>query len=117
MRSNPVVWIGSSYDALLAFPEDVIDEFGYALYRAQIGELSEKAKPMRGALRDVVEIVSRDAGGTFRLIYTVKLGGFVYVLHAFQKKSKYGIETPKFELELIERRLREARMKHEKRDR
>lgn len=117
MRSNPVVWIGSSYDALRAFPEDVQDEFGFALFRAQIGELSEKAKPMRGALRDVIEIVSRTAGGAFRLMYTVKLGGFVYVLHAFQKKSKHGIGTPKIELDLIERRLREARTKHENRDR
>jgi len=50
---------------------------------------------MRGLLRDVVEIVASDPGGTYRLMYTVKLGEVIYVLHAFQKKSKRGSETPK----------------------
>jgi len=90
---KPVVWIGASYDDLRAFPEDVQDD-----------------------LRDVVEIVASDPGGTYRLMYTVKLGEVIYVLHAFQKKSKRGSETPKAELELIERRLRIARIKHENRD-
>ena len=66
--------------------------------------------------RDVVEIVASDPGGTYRLVYTVKLGEVIYVLHAFQKKSKRGSETPKAELELIERCLRIARIKHENRD-
>jgi phage-related protein len=113
---KPVVWIGASYDDPLAFPEDVKDDFGYALYLGQTGELSDKAKPMRGVLRDIVEIVTSDPGGTYRLMYTVKLGKVIYVLHAFQKKSKRGSETPKAELELIERRLRIARIKHENRD-
>ena len=62
MNLKPVVWIGASYDDLLAFPEDVQDDFGYALYLGQTGELSDKAKPMRGALRDVVEIVAFGSG-------------------------------------------------------
>jgi len=116
VEPKPVFWIGSSYDDLRALPEDVQDDFGYALYQSQIGEVSKKAKPMRGALREVTEIVADDAGGTFRLMYTVKLGDAVYVLHAFQKKSKHGIATPKSELDLIERRLRVARMDHEQQD-
>jgi phage-related protein len=63
------------------------------------------AKLMRGSLRDVVEIVAIDADGRYRLMYTVKLGEAVYVLHAFQKKSKREIATPKNELELIELRV------------
>ena len=105
-----MVWIGASYDDLRAFPKDVQDDLGYALYLGQTGELSDKAKPMRGILRDVVEIVASDPGGTYRLMYTVKLGEVIYVLHAFQKKSKHGSETPKAELDLIERRLRIARI-------
>jgi len=89
---------------------------GYALYLAQIGERSAKAKSMSGSLRDVMEIVAVDADGTYRLMYTVELAGIVYVLHAFKKKSKHGIATPKSEIELIERRLRIARIKHGKRD-
>lgn len=117
MELKPVVWIGSSYDDLRALSEDVQDDFGYALYLSQIGEVSPKAKAMRGVLREVTEIVADDTGGTFRLMYTVKLGDLVYVLHAFQKKSKHGIATPKPELDLIERRLRVARTDHEARNR
>ncbi len=58
--------------------------------------------------RRVIEIVSDHQGGTFRTVYTVRFAGVVYVLHAFQKKSKMGRETPKTEIELIDRRLREA---------
>ncbi len=47
-------------------------------------------------------------GDTFRAVYTLRLAGAVYVLHAFQKKSKTGRETPRRDVELIERRLREA---------
>jgi len=113
LEFRPVVWIGSAYADLCALPENVQDEFGYALYQSQLGELSKKAKPLQGILRDVVEIVTNDSDGTYRLMYTVKLDKIVYVLHAFQKKSKRGIATPKSDLELIERRLRIARMKHE----
>ena len=116
MNPKPVVWIGTSYDDLREFPSDVQDDLGYALYLAQIGELAEKAKPMHGSLRDILEIVAIDADGTYRLMYTIKLGDAVYVLHAFQKKAKRGIATPKNEIELIERRLRIARIKHGNRD-
>jgi phage-related protein len=113
---KPVIWIGSSLDDLRTFPEDIQDDLGYSLYRAQTGEFSEKAKRMQGNLRDVVELVATDSAGTFRLIYTVKLGDVVYVLHAFKKKAKHGIATPQNEIELIARRLRLARMLHENQD-
>ena len=56
----------------------------------------------------VVEVVADHRGDTFHAVYTVRFADAVYVLHAFQKKSKTGRETPKAEMELIERRLREA---------
>jgi phage-related protein len=55
-----------------------------------------------------MEIVSDHRGNSYRCIYTVRFSGPVYVLHAFQKKSKKGRETPKAEIELIQQRLREA---------
>jgi phage-related protein len=66
---------------------------------------------MRGDLRDVVEIRTYSERGdrTFRAVYTVALGDIVYVLHAFQKKSKKGVETPKTDLSLIRQRLKHAR--------
>jgi phage-related protein len=56
----------------------------------------------------VLEIVSDFDGNTFRAVYTIRIKGVIYVLHAFQKKSKTGIKTPQAELDKIKRRLREA---------
>ena len=56
----------------------------------------------------VVEIVEDYDGSTFRAVYTVRFADVVYVLHAFQKKSKKGIETPKGDIDLIKRRLKLA---------
>jgi phage-related protein len=55
-----------------------------------------------------VEVVKEYRGDTFRAVYTVRFAEAVYVLHAFQKKSKSGRETPRLDIELIKRRLREA---------
>jgi phage-related protein len=72
------------------------------------------AKPGQGHRgAGVLEIVDDFDGDTFRAVYTVRLAGAIYVLHAFQKKSKHGIATPKTELDLIERRLKQAREDYE----
>ena len=52
---------------------------------------------------------------TYRAVYTVKFAGAVYVLHAFQKKSKKGIKTPPAEMNVIRRRLKAAEEHHEER--
>jgi len=56
----------------------------------------------------VVEIVDDFDGDTFRAVYTVRFADVVYVLHAFQKKSKKGIETPKSDIDLVKQRLKLA---------
>jgi phage-related protein len=111
--AKAVEWIASARADLKRFPAEVQDAFGYALYQVQLGETPPNAKPLRGPLRDVVEIAEQGSGGTYRLVYTVKIGDVVYVLHAFQKKSRRGIATPKAELDLIAQRLRKARADHE----
>lgn len=60
-------------------------------------------------------MVEDHAGDTYRAVYTVRFEGTVYVLHAFQKKAKKGISTPKTDIELIRRRLREAEAVHRQR--
>lgn len=82
---------------------------GYALYAAQQGGKHRDAKPLKGfGGAGVLEIVSDFDGDTFRAIYTVRLAGSVYVLHAFQKKSRSGRETTKTDMTLIASRLRDA---------
>ena len=82
---------------------------GYALYQAQIGGKNTNAKPLHGfGGAAVLEIVANKMGDTFRAIYTVKFATAIYVLHAFQKKSKSGIKTPTEDIKLIEQRLKVA---------
>ncbi len=107
---KPVEWVGSSLDNLKEFPDDVRQTVGYALYLAQCGEKYPSAKPLKGFKGSgVLEVVEDFDGDTYRAVYTVKLAGVVYVLHAFQKKSKQGIATPKQDVELIKTRLRRAK--------
>lgn len=104
-----IVWIGSSRSDLKSFPDEVRKTIGYALYRAQVGGKFPSAKPLKdfgGA--SVIEIVDDYFGDTYRAVYTVKFSEVVYVLHAFQKKSKKGIATPKTEIDLIKKRLKIA---------
>ena len=106
---KPVSWITSSYKDFREFPDPVQDAMGYALYQAQIGLKHGSAKPLKGfGGAGVLEIVADHVGDTFRAVYTVKFATAVYVLHAFQKKSKSGIKTPTEDLELIRRRLKAA---------
>lgn len=106
---KPVEWVGSSLEDLKKFPEEVRQDIGYALYLAQCGEKHPSAKPLKGFKgAEVLEAVENFDGDTYRVVYTVNLAGVLYVLHAFQKKSKQGIATPKQDLELIEARLKRA---------
>jgi phage-related protein len=114
---KPLVWIGSSLDDLSGFPDEVKQVMGFAIHLAQIGQKHSDAKPLRGnpAFRGagVLEIVDRCGGDAYRAVYTVNFGGVVYVLHAFQKKSKKGIETPLQDIRRIKERLREAKLHYE----
>ena len=83
------------------------------LYAAQQGDTNPAAKPLKGfGGASVMEIVSEDQRGAWRAVYTIRFAEAVYVLHAFQKKSKRGIATPQQEIELIKRRLAEAAKRH-----
>ncbi len=105
---KPVTWMGDSLARLHAFPPTVQDEIGYALYLAQIGEKHLSAKPLKGLGSGVLEVVSDHRGDTFRAVYTVRFHERVYVLHAFQKKSKKGIATPQPDIDLLRQRLARA---------
>ena len=79
---------------------------GFCLICGANGETDPSAKPMKGfGGASVMEIVAPFLGDTWRAVYTVRFQDVVYVLHAFQKKSKSGRATPKKELELIRQRL------------
>jgi len=82
---------------------------GFNLRLAQEGTMGENCKPLKGFHgAGVIEIIDSDPSGTFRVVYTVKIADRVFVLHAFQKKSKQGIATPKREMDLIAKRFKQA---------
>jgi len=111
---KPVEWVGSSLDDLRAFPREVRRDFGQALFEAQVGGRHPAAKPLSGfGGAGVLEIVSDYDGNAYRGIYTVKFGQTVYVLHAFQKKSKRGAKMPTRDRNLIDSRLKIAAAHHQ----
>ena len=113
-QPKPVRWIGSSREDVRAFPEQVRLRVGGALWEAQLGRKAPWAKPLRGfGGAGVLEVVDDHDGDTYRAVHRVRFAGAVYVLHAFQKKSKSGIATPRHEIGLIEQRLKRAREDHE----
>jgi phage-related protein len=113
-RLKPLRWVGSSKQDLSGFPEEVRRRIGGALWEAQTGRKAPYAKPLKGfGHAGVLEIRDDFDGNTFRVVYTVRFATAVYVLHAFQKKSKRGIATPKAELDLIAQRLKRAKEDYE----
>lgn len=108
-REKPLIWIGSSHKDLMRLPVPVRKFFGFALSFAQRGERHDFARALSGfGDACVLEIVERDADGTYRAVYTLRFDAAVFVLHAFQKKSRRGIETPKADLQIIRDRLKIA---------
>jgi phage-related protein len=109
VKATPLKWIGSSKEDLIQFPGEVRKAMGHALHLAQINLKPPNAKPLRGfGGASTLEVVEDHDGNTYRAVYTVKFQGVVYVLHAFQKKSKKGIATPKHDIDLIKTRLKAA---------
>ena len=109
LERKQVAWLGSTARDIAGFPIEAKLKLGTALRIAQEGGTHASAKPMKGELREVVEIAALCEDGTYRLMYTAKLGDTIYVLHAFQKKAHRGIATPKHDLDVIAQRLRAAK--------
>ncbi len=116
-EEKPLVWIGTTLQDLRKFPKQVRCEIGYALDVAQNGGKADHVKPLKGIVTGsgILEVIERFDGDTYRAVYTVRLEGIVYALHAFKKKSKKDIKTPKSEIDLIKMRYKRAVMEHERR--
>jgi phage-related protein len=108
LREKPLYGVASAKKDYQTFPDEVQDDMGYALGLAQFGGKHPKAKPWKGEGTGVFEIVEDHRGDTYRAVYTVRFAEVVYVLHAFQKKSKSGIKTPQEDVNLIAERLKRA---------
>ena len=106
---RPVIWLGNSKKNLRDFPDGAQKLLGDELQLIQFGGMPRDAKPFKGVGSGVVEIALRYASDAYRIVLALQIGRRIYVLHAFQKKSKKGIETPKRDVELIRQRYTEAK--------
>lgn len=106
---RPVRWMGNSKKNLMKFPPEVMKIIGDELQYMQFGGMPKDAKPFKGVGSGVFEIAIKYDKEAYRTIVAVQLGNYIYVLHAFQKKSKKGISTPKEDIDLIKQRLGDAK--------
>ncbi|HEU4882031.1 MAG TPA: type II toxin-antitoxin system RelE/ParE family toxin [Longimicrobium sp.] len=108
---RPLVFLAAAEKEFRGFPRAVMHEMGFRLHRVQLGKEAAGEKPLaQGTLkglgiREISDDFDRD---TYRVVYTVKLANAIYVLHAFKKKSKFDISTPKHEIDLVKQRYLEA---------
>ena len=104
--TRSISWVSAARREFEKFPAKVQAVGLAALTVAAEGGKTDNAKPLHGLGSGVFEIVLNDRAGTFRVVYAVQLGDDLWVLHAFQKKSKTGRKTPRLEIDLIRDRLR-----------
>jgi phage-related protein len=106
---RPLVWLRNTRSNVQAFPAGAKKIIGDELQLIQFGGMPKDAKPFKGVGSGVIEIALRHDAEAYRTVLAVQLGRKIYVLHAFQKKAKKGIATPKHDVELIKQRYKEAR--------
>jgi phage-related protein len=103
-----VVWLGNSKQNIRGFPERAQKLLGDELQLIQFGGMPKDVKPFKGVGSGVLEIALRYATNAYRVVLAVQIDSRIYVLHAFQKKSKKGVETPKRDVDLNRKRFAEA---------
>jgi phage-related protein len=102
VADKPVAWLGRALADLRAFPADARRDAGFELRRVQQGLDPDDWKPMTSIGPGVREIRIH-AGLEHRVFYVATFADAVYVLHAFEKRTR---KTPKHDLELARDRLR-----------
>ena len=109
---RPLFWEASAKRDFKQFPTAVQKDMGVALFVVQLGGAPPSAKPWKGLGPGVYELIEDHRGDTYRAVYTVRIADSIHVLHAFQKKSKSGIKTPKPDVQVIEQRLKAVLERH-----
>jgi phage-related protein len=105
LTTRPISWIKTAHKDFEKFPQEAKQQVWEALTIAGEGRKADSAKPMKGFGSGVFEIALQYRSNAWRVVYAVQLGEDIWVIHAFQKKSKTGIKTPKREIDLIEQRI------------
>jgi phage-related protein len=107
--TRPISWLKRARRDFEDFPQGAQIEMARALTILAEGQMPDIAKPLTGLGAGVMELALRYRGDAFRVVYALHIGDDIWVVHAFQKKSKSGIRTPKQEIDLIRERLKQLR--------
>jgi len=102
---KPICFVGDSRAALSRFPADARNRAGHELFMVQVGREPDDWKPMPTIGAGVAEIRVKKPTGAFRVVYVARFENAIYVLHAFQKKSR---KTALLDIRLAKRRFRDA---------
>lgn len=105
-NSRPISWIKGARKDFEDFPQGAQLDMARALTILAEGRMPDIAKPLTGFGSGVMELALKHRGDAFRVVYALQIGDDIWVIHAFQKKSKSRIKTPKQELDLIHERLK-----------
>ncbi len=106
---RPMRWLGNSKKNLQKFPKEAQKIIGDELQMMQFGQMPNDVKPFKGVGAGVFEIALKHNKDAYRTVLALQLGERIYILHAFLKKSKKGIATPKQDVDLIKQRYKEAK--------
>ncbi len=107
-NTRPIVWMKAARRDFEDFPDGARDRLLDALTFAAEGGMPPSAKPLTGFGSGMIELALKHRGDAFQVVYALQIGDDTWVIHAFQKKSKTEIRTPKQEIDLIHKRLRQT---------
>jgi phage-related protein len=107
--TRPISWLKGAKRDFEDFPQEAQLEMARALTILAEGRMPDIAKPLTGLGSGVMELALKFRGDAFRVVYALQIDDDIWVVHAFQKKSKSGIKTPKQEIDLIRDRLKRLR--------
>ena len=107
--SRPISWIRGARKDFEEFPQGAQIEMARALTVLAEGRLPDIAKHLTGLGSGVMELALKHRGDAFRVVYALQIDDDIWVIHAFQKKSKSGVKTPKQDIELVRERLQRLR--------
>lgn len=105
-NTRKICWVKAALKDFRDFPQNAQDRALTALTFVAEGATPDIAKPLTGLGSGIWELVLRARGDAYRVVYALQIGDDIWVVHAFQKKSKKGIATPKPDIDLIRERIK-----------
>jgi phage-related protein len=106
IKTRPISWLKLARKDFESFPDGAQVEMARALTIVAEGGFPDIAKPLKGFGSGIFELALKFRSDAYRVVYAVQMDADIWVLHAFQKKSRNGIKTPKAEIDLVTERLK-----------